>query len=145
MKLDLRIFEGSGSGLTFDFLPLHNLDSSYDRNGPDRFFVREEAFLFVEKGVAQVARDWLPYRHWSETILSRSEWLAVFDNLADLRADLSRSLPRRKLVERHLILPQFLPYKRKLDHLDMLDFLERLERRVTSVLESYPHLIIAGI
>ena len=145
MNIDCRIVDGCRGGLTFDFIPLNHADDEHSRDNPDAFSTSEDAYFLIEKAIAAVIPDWLPYRHWGQSCLSRSDWEAVFANLAEIRNDLAKRLRRRLFVQKHLLFPQFLLSNRKLDHHAIAVFLDQFEQRVRHVLQTYPYLMIWGV
>jgi|GEM_PF-4596718 len=151
MSIDYTLVSGPRSGLTFDFVPSHHSNNdagqySEDRHGPDVFSIRENAFLFLEKAVADAFPDWYKgYYHWGVCYLPAETWLIIFENLRVLRFDIRAGMHPKQLLEKHVPNRGLLMYPGTLNRKALLDFLDRFEHRARQLLERYPYLVTGGI
>ena len=148
MSLNFRIKDGPDSGLSFDFIPSFDPSSDpfdCDRNGPDVFSVREEAFLFIEPFVARSVLDWKNYRHWGITPISRDVWLEILPRFEELRRDIRGNVRQNVLITKYASAPGLLPPRLNLHRKALLNFLDRFEARVRLLIEHYPCIVIVGV
>ena len=150
MPIDYTLVSGPRDGLTFDFVPSH--DSAYeggryfaDRNGPDVFSITENAFLFLEKAVADAYPDWNKGYYYGVNYLPAETWLTIFENLHTLRQDIHSGINPTAFLEKHLPNRAPLTILGASDFLALRDFLEQFEHRVRELMTRYTYLAIGGI
>ena len=151
MSIDYTLVSGPQGGLSFDFVPSHNSNDdagrySEDRHGPDVFSIRENAFLFLEKAVADAFPDWIGgYYHWGHCYLPAETWLIILENLRALRFDIRAGIHPKRLLEKHVPYRGLLMYPGRLNRKALLNFLDQFEHRVRDLLTRYPYLVTGGI
>lgn len=148
MPIDYRIVDGPSGGLTFDFIPCDHAFSGeydFDRNGPDVFSVSENAYLFIEKAIAET---WPPYRsghRYGVSWLAAEMWPHILSRLEPLKFDVRRGADLETIHRKHVLYPTMFGERHRLHRAALLRFLAELEERVRIRIARYPYLIIGGI
>ena len=148
--IDYSINSGPQGGLTFEFIPAY--DGTYEskrhyveRAGADVFSIKESAFLFLEKAIADAYPDWNKGYYYGVCYLPLITWQSVFKNLEALRVEIGTALNQAQLLEQYVPNRGLLDPAEKLDLKALSDFLDLFEGRAQEVLSRYPYLAIGGI